>query len=118
MFLLARNTDALRQMFLFELQAHRVVIRSDQIGQAVRHAQYKKDRGVYPDRDTGIAFSILTRVVRLIDARCAAIAAGMRRRRRASRMSRPSFRSAFLTGMGNTTDDLLVLIFSVRTYGR
>jgi hypothetical protein len=43
-------------MFLFELQAHGVVLRSDQIGQAVRHAQYKKDRGVYPDRDAGIAF--------------------------------------------------------------
>jgi hypothetical protein len=43
-------------MFLFELQAYSVVFRSDQIGQAVRHPQYKKDRGVYPDRDAGIAF--------------------------------------------------------------
>src|ERR1700723_80680 len=71
-----------------------------------------------PIATPGSPFSILTRVVRLIEARCAAMATGMRRRRRASRMSRPSLRSACLTGSGITMDDRLVLIFNVHNNGR
>src|ERR1019366_60062 len=71
-----------------------------------------------PTATAGSPFSSLTRVVRLIEARCAAMAAGMRRRRRASRMSRPSLRRACLTGSGSITDDRLVLIFSVQSNGR
>ena len=32
-----------------------IVLRRGEIAQPVRHAQHKKDRGVYPDRDAGIA---------------------------------------------------------------
>src|ERR1700721_3117409 len=71
----------------------------------------KRTVAYIPIATPGSPFSILTRVVRLIEARSAAIAAGMRRRRRASRMSRPSLRRACLTGSGITTDDRLVLIF-------
>src|SRR2546430_47834 len=78
----------------------------------------KRTVAYIPIATPGSPFSILTSVVRLMEARCAAIAAGMRRRRRASRMSRPSFRSAFLTGIGNITDDLLVLICNVHINGR
>ena len=41
------------------------------------------------------------------------MAAGIRRRRRASRMSRPSLRRARSTGIGSATDARLVLILSV-----
>src|SRR5437879_5159748 len=78
----------------------------------------KRTVAYIPIATPGSPFSILTRVVRLIEARCAAMAAGMRRRRRASRMSRPSLRSACLTGSGITTDDRLVLIFNVHNNGR
>src|SRR5208282_3006077 len=75
----------------------------------------KRTVAYIPIATPGSPFSILTRVVRLIEARCAAMAAGMRRRRRASRMSRPSLRRACLTGSGITTDDRLVRIFSVHS---
>ena len=78
----------------------------------------KRTVAYIPIATPGSPFSSLTRVVRLIEARCAAMAAGMRRRRRASRMSRPSLRRACLAGSGSTTDDRLVLIFSVQSNGR
>src|SRR3989449_3960421 len=77
----------------------------------------KRTVAYIPIATPGSPFSILTRVVRLIEARCAAMAAGMRRRRRASRMSRPSLRRACLTGSGITTDDRLVLISNVQNNG-
>ena len=46
----------------------------------------------------GSPFSILRKVARLMDARSARIATGMRRRRRASRISCPSFLRARVTG--------------------
>jgi hypothetical protein len=58
----------------------------------------KRTVAYIPIATPGSPFSILTRVVRLIETRCAAMAAGKRRRRRrASRMSRPSLRRACLT---------------------
>src|SRR6202041_3184073 len=77
----------------------------------------KRTVAYIPIATPGSPFSILTRVVRLIEARCAAMAAGIRRRRRASRMSRPSLRSACLTGSCITTDDRLVLIHNVHNNG-
>src|SRR5580704_1384934 len=78
----------------------------------------KRTVAYIPIATPGSPFSSLTRVVRLIEARCAAMAAGMRRRRRASRMSRPSLRRACLTGSGIMTDDRLVLISNVQNNGR
>jgi hypothetical protein len=51
----ALHANALRQVFFFELQAHGIVLRRGEIAKPVRHAQHKKDRGVYPDRDAGFA---------------------------------------------------------------
>jgi hypothetical protein len=53
-----------------------------------------------PNETPGTPFSTLFSVVRLMDARSAIRATGMRRRRRASRISRPNFRRARITGMG------------------
>jgi hypothetical protein len=50
-----RHANALRQVFFFELQAYGIVLRRGEIAQPVRHAQHKKDRRVYSDRDAGIA---------------------------------------------------------------
>jgi len=52
-----------------------------------------------------------------MDARAAAIAAGIRRRRRALFISLPSFRSARATGIGSIPGRFLIRIFSVHLYG-
>jgi hypothetical protein len=54
-FLFARSANALRQIFFFELQAHRVVLRGREFAQPIGHAQYIKDRGIAGDGDTWIA---------------------------------------------------------------
>ena len=73
-----------RQVFFFQLTPKRVVAGICDIGEAVGHAKRKKNS-----------------VVRLIEARSARIATGIRRRRRASRISCPSLRSVRITGTGD-----------------
>ena len=54
-----------------------------------------------PRETPGSPFSTLLSVVRLISARSAIVAVGMRRRRRASRRSAPTFVRACRTGSGS-----------------
>src|ERR1700722_402006 len=51
----ARPANPLWQVFLFELQPHRVILRGREIAQAVAHAQYIKDRRVARDGDIRVA---------------------------------------------------------------
>src|SRR5665213_2284396 len=66
-----------------------------------------------PSEARGSPFSILFKVIRPMEARSARIATGIRRRRRASRMSCPSFRSARATGIGTACDDGASFILNV-----
>ena len=73
----------------------------------------KRTVAYVPAATPGSPFSTLWRVIRLIDARCAKIATGMRRRRRALRISCPSFRRARVTGRGIRKDKLPFPITSI-----
>ena len=68
----------------------------------------------YPPIDTPASpFSIFLRVLRFRKPRCAASVVDNRRRKRASRMSAPSFRRAFLPGIGNAFRKRSFLIMSL-----
>ncbi len=68
----------------------------------------------YPPIDTPASpFSIFLRVLRFRKPRCATSVVDNRRRKRASRMSAPSFRRAFLAGIGNACRKRSVLIMSL-----
>ena len=47
--------NALRQVFLVELQAHGIILRIDEICEPIGHAQYKEDRRIASNGDLGIA---------------------------------------------------------------
>jgi hypothetical protein len=97
-------------VLLFELEPSGVVREIRDVSQAVRKSQREKHRRVASHRHPGLTFSILRSVMRLIEARSAASCTGIRRRRRASRMSIPSLRRTRRTGIGSATDARLVLI--------
>lgn len=61
-----------------------------------------------PTATPGSTFLTLFRVVRTMDARSAMIAVGMRRLRRASRISFPNFESARQTGIGGVSTEWLL----------
>jgi len=42
-------------MLLFKLKSDRIGFRISEVREALDHAHNKQDRGVYPDRDAGIA---------------------------------------------------------------
>jgi len=73
----ARHANALRQFFFFELQAYGIVLRPARSPSRSAMPSTKRTVAYIPIATPGSPFSILTRVVRLIEARCAAIAAGM-----------------------------------------
>jgi hypothetical protein len=53
--LLSGTTNALRKIFLIELETYGVVPRIDKIGEVVRHTQYKKNRRIASDSNVVIA---------------------------------------------------------------
>jgi hypothetical protein len=91
--LLRFGPNSLRQLLVFELTPNCVLFQVGNICEALDH------------------------VFLLMEARCAAIDTGMRRRRRASLISWPSLCNARLTGKGSTTDERLILILKVHYYG-
>jgi hypothetical protein len=48
-------SNALRQVFRFQLKADRVIPRVSEVGEPIRHSQYKEDDGVVCHRNAGIA---------------------------------------------------------------
>jgi hypothetical protein len=95
------NANSLRQPLFFKLKAHVVVSGVREVSQSVGHSHDEENSRIVAHGHARIALFDVPHVVRLIDARCAAKLAGIRRRRRASRMSCPSLRSARRTGIGN-----------------
>jgi hypothetical protein len=69
-------------------------------GRRSKSPRVKSTVAYTPSPTAGSPFSIFARVGRVIRARSATTAMGRRRRRRASRISAPIFRSARLTGIG------------------
>ena len=87
-------------MLFFQLKPDGVVPWVGHVGQPIDHPKREEDGGVGAEGGAGSPFSILFKVMRLMEARSARIATGIRRRRRASRMSWPSLRRARATGRG------------------
>ena len=55
-FLLSRPGNPLRQVFLFELEAYRVIPWVREIGKPIRHAHYEQHDGIASNRHAGSTF--------------------------------------------------------------
>jgi hypothetical protein len=101
-------------MFFFQFETDLIRSGIRQVAQAPDHSQNKKHTGIDAECNTGFTFLdfIQRRTANGGTLRSAIMAIGIRLRRRASRISRPSLLRARLTGMNerNRKDSIGVLI--------
>ena len=113
-----RDANTLRQMLLFELKPDGVILRIGEVRQTVGHSQDEQHGGVAADGNAGITLFDLDERRAADGGALGRDRTGMRRRRRASRISWPSLRRTRRTGIGITRDARVVLIFRAHLYGR